>query len=287
MPCWAAGAAGAVFICPTGCSIPPIPHPPFPAPARTWRDAFPDKYPLADLALSSGICEASIPDTSRECAFKAWIVNGTNLPMTLPDQKQTIEALRSLELVVVIDTMPTEITGWADVVLPECTYLERYDLIRNSPHRSPNIALRAPARAALQQQACILDGKGAGRQDGPGRIFCLGEYRIIMLDWQLKQLDTSLEEMMRIGVKNYPRPYDDLYFMKDEEIEFNTNSGKIELYSTSMAAAGFDPMPVYTPHEEPPEGYYRLNYGRAPMHTFARTANNPNLTALMDENTYG
>ncbi|MCK7535188.1 MAG: hypothetical protein MZV63_31490 [Marinilabiliales bacterium] len=37
--------------------------------------------------------------------------------------------------------------------------------------------------------------------------------------------------------------------------------------------------------EEPPDGYYRLIYGRAPMHTFSRTSNNPNLTDLMDENT--
>ena len=51
-----------------------------------------------------------------------------------------------------------------------------------------------------------------------------------------------------------------------------------------MEKAGFEPMPKYTIHEEPPEGYYRLIYGRAPMHTFSRTANNPNLTDLMDEN---
>jgi thiosulfate reductase/polysulfide reductase chain A len=67
-------------------------------------------------------------------------------------------------------------------------------------------------------------------------------------------------------------------------VEFYTNTGKIELYSTALANEGFDPIPVYTPHEEPPEGYYRLIYGRAPMHTFSRTANNPLLTDLMDEN---
>jgi len=44
-------------------------------------------------------------------------------------------------------------------------------------------------------------------------------------------------------------------------------------------------MPKYTPHPEPQQGFYRLIYGRAPMHTFSRTANNPNLTDLMDENT--
>jgi thiosulfate reductase/polysulfide reductase chain A len=90
--------------------------------------------------------------------------------------------------------------------------------------------------------------------------------------------------MQRIGVKNFERDID-LYFAEEEAIEFATNTGKIELYSTAIEAAGFDAMPTYTAHEEPPEGYYRLIYGRAPMHTFSRTANNPNLTDLMDENT--
>jgi len=105
-----------------------------------------------------------------------------------------------------------------------------------------------------------------------------------MLDWQLKQVGSSLEEMQRIGVKTMDREYDDLFFAPGEEVEFYTNTGKIELYSTELEAKGFDPMPVYTPHEEPPEGFYRLIYGRAPMHTFSRTSNNPNLTDLMDEN---
>ena len=43
-------------------------------------------------------------------------------------------------------------------------------------------------------------------------------------------------------------------------------------------------MPVYTKHPEPPQGYYRLNYGRSPMHTFSRTTNNPNLFDLKNEN---
>jgi thiosulfate reductase/polysulfide reductase chain A len=105
-----------------------------------------------------------------------------------------------------------------------------------------------------------------------------------MLDWQLKQVGSSLEEMQRIGVKTFDRSYDDLYFQPGQEMEFDTNTGKIELYSTSLAAEGFDPLPVYTPHEEPPQGFYRLNYGRAPSHTFGRTANNALLKDLMEEN---
>ena len=50
--------------------------------------------------------------------------------------------------------------------------------------------------------------------------------------------------MQRIGVKRLDREYDDLYFANGEDIEFNTNTGKIELYSTALEEEGFDPMPV-------------------------------------------
>jgi thiosulfate reductase/polysulfide reductase chain A len=56
------------------------------------------------------------------------------------------------------------------------------------------------------------------------------------------------------------------------------------LYSNEIAAEGFDPIPVYTAHPEPDPGFYRLIYGRAPMHTFSRTANNYNLWDLQKEN---
>ncbi len=57
-----------------------------------------------------------------------------------------------------------------------------------------------------------------------------------------------------------------------------------EISVTKFEDAGFDPMPKYTIHPEPAEGFYRLNYGRSPMHTFSRTVNNPNLNDLKSEN---
>ena len=44
------------------------------------------------------------------------------------------------------------------------------------------------------------------------------------------------------------------------------------------------PCRAIRPPETPPEGYYRLIYGRAPAHTFGRTTNNPLLFELMPEN---
>jgi thiosulfate reductase/polysulfide reductase chain A len=229
-----------------GIGIPSYPHPAYPKPTRTWRDAMPGKFNLADYALANGVCDATIPGIEGNCSIKGWIVNGTNLIFTLPDVEKTKKAIQNLEFLVVVDTMPMEITGYADVVLPECTYLERYDHIRTSKHRIPTIALREPAAEPKYNSK-------------PGW-------------WMAKQLGHKL------GLDAYFK-YDD-----NEDLEFFTNTGKIELYATAFAEEGFDPMPKYTAHPEPPKGFYRLNYGRAPMHTFSRTANNPNLTDLMDEN---
>ncbi len=124
------------------------PHPEYPKPSKTWRDRFKGKFELANLAIASGICDATIP-APDQFTFKGWIVYGSNLLHTLPDMDNTIKAIQNLDLLVAVDIQPAEITGWADVVLPECTYLERYDELRTSPGREKQVALRMPALKPL------------------------------------------------------------------------------------------------------------------------------------------
>lgn len=272
------------FYRPARFELQSYPMPSFKEPARTWSDLFPGKYPLASSVVSNALVDASIPEHNPAYPVKGWIVNSTNLIMTIPDQQNTLKAIQNLDLLVAIDTMPMEITGWADVVLPECTYLERYDSIRTAPHRKPAIALRMPAAEPMHDtRPGYWIARELAKKLGAEKYFPF-EKQEDLLDWQLKQSGTSLEEMQKVGVKNFERDADDIYISDNETAEFFTDSGKIELYSEYYGSAGFDPLPVYSPHEEPPEGFYRLIYGRAPMHTFSRTANNPNLTDLMDEN---
>ncbi len=278
------GRRGGFYI-PDFISIPSYPSAAFPKSKWNWRDSVEKNFPMADSDLSNGVIEASMPTAPEDKRVRAWMVNGTNLPMTMPDQRKTLAAIEQLEFLVVIDTMPMEITGYADVVLPECTYLERYDAIRALPGRFPTIALRMPAvQPKYNSKPDSWIAKELSKKLGLDEYFQWDTVEE-MLDWQLKQVDSSLEEMQRIGVKQLAREVDDLYFSDDIEPEFYTNTGKIELYSTALEEGGFDPLPRYTPHVEPPAGFYHLNYGRAPMHTFSRTANNPNLTDLMDHNT--
>jgi thiosulfate reductase/polysulfide reductase chain A len=272
------------FYRPAKFALASYPIPAFKTSSKTWQDAFPGKYPVASSPVSNALIDATIPENNPAFPIKGWLVNGTNLISTIPNTANTIKAIQNLDLIVAIDTMPMEITGWADVVLPECTYLERYDVLRAGPHRKPAIALRMPAVEPLNDtKPDYWIARELSKKLGLVDYFPF-EKQEELLDWQLKKAGSSLEEMQRIGVKTFEREADDLYFADDEQVEFPTDSGKIELFSKYYEDSGFDPLPKYAAHEEPEEGFYRLIYGRAPMHTFSRTSNNPNLTDLMDEN---
>ncbi|MFA5327924.1 MAG: molybdopterin-dependent oxidoreductase [Prolixibacteraceae bacterium] len=277
------GKRGSLYI-PEAMSIPKFPQPAYPEPEWTWKDINEGKFPLATMGITTELLRASIPRLNYKHQVKAWLVAGTNLPLSMPDKNLFKEAADAVEFIVVMDTMPMEITGYADVILPEATYLERYDYIRSAPNREPNIAIRMPAaEPKYNSKPGWWISKQIGERLGLHDYFNYNDF-VEVIDWQLKQLGSSLEEMEKIGVKTFPRKSGPLYIADGEDFTFNTNTGKVELYSVDFADEGFDPIPVYKPHPEPPQNFYRLIYGRAPMHTFSRTSNNPNLWDLMKEN---
>ncbi|SFV53782.1 Thiosulfate reductase precursor [hydrothermal vent metagenome] len=62
--------------------------------------------------------------------------------LNTPNSSKSREMLRKMELVVAIDTMPSDTVMYADVVLPECTYLERTDPVKTFGGVEPSIAQR-------------------------------------------------------------------------------------------------------------------------------------------------
>jgi len=65
-----------------------------------------------------------------------------NPMMNMPNSVKTAKMLKKIELVVCIDTMPSDTVMYADVVLPECTYLERTDPVKCFSGIEPSIAQR-------------------------------------------------------------------------------------------------------------------------------------------------
>ncbi len=269
------------FYRPERVGLPRYPLPDYPPAASSWRDVQGERYPLASAGNVHTVLEHA---AGEEAHYKGLFVYGTNLPMTVPGVEEPLRrAAESLDLLVVVDTMPAEITGYADVVLPECTYLERLDDLRDSPEREPSLALRMPAfEPAHDSRPAWSIARDLGHRLGLERYFPWKDYGEV-LDWQLREVGSSLEEMQRLGVKRFRRRTP-LYLEEDADVEFATPSGKIELYSERLERLGFDPLPRYTPPEEPPDGFLRLIYGRSPAHTFGRTTNNPLLFQLVPEN---
>jgi thiosulfate reductase/polysulfide reductase chain A len=221
--------------------------------------------------------------TGEPYPIKALIVYGTNLLNTIPNPERTIEALKKLDLVVVIDVLPMEHVAWADVVLPEATILERADDLWTVAHKTPYIALR---EQAVEPYADTRPGWWIARELGL-RVglekFFKWETVEEFVETRLKTIGSSIEKVRAEGgvLVQKGKPY--LADFKSGS-PFATASGKIELYSEQLALAGQDPLPVYTPTEEPPQGYFRLLYGRHPVHTFAKTQNTPLLHQLNPEN---
>ncbi len=268
------------FYSPVGMDVPGYPYPAYPQPARAKLDNPDHKYPFADEEITTGVRDATI--SGEPYPIKGWMVYGTNLLHSLPDDRATIAAIKQLDLLVVVDVIPSEITGWADVVLPESTYLERHDDLNTTWFRTPFVGLRQPVVDSPNDQkpgwwiARQLAIKlGLGHYFPWAHITDYLKYRVEAagLDWGQLQRDGIIH--------GQPQP-----ITADEGLptEFYTPSGKVEFYSHQLAEHGFDPIPRYTPPDPGPPGAFRLLYGRAPMHSFSRTHTNRLLADLMSEN---
>jgi thiosulfate reductase / polysulfide reductase chain A len=268
------------FYAPSSLPVPPYPYPPYPEPQRGKADNPGARYPFAEETLTNGLREATI--TGRPYPVRGWMVYATNLLHAMPNEAETLRAIQALDLLVVVDVIPSEIAGWADVVLPETVYLERYDDLNVELFREPFIALRQPVvDAPADQKPNWWIARELALKLGLAAYYPwrhVEEY----LDHRLRAAGHDLAGLKRSGIRRGPRP--PIYFEEGVPAEFPTPSGKIEFYSNQLRAAGHDPVPKYHPTPEPPAGSFRLLYGRTPVHSFSRTQTNPILHEMMPEN---
>ncbi|MDR3610548.1 MAG: molybdopterin-dependent oxidoreductase [Ignavibacteriaceae bacterium] len=268
------------FFYPTKYSVPDYPYPAYPEFKKPKVDNPDKKYPFASEEITTGIRSATI--TGNPYPIKGWVVCATNLMNALPDQAETTKAIQNLDLMVVIDVIPSEIAGWADVVLPESVYLERYDDLHSSPFKEKFLGIRQPVvESPNDQKPNWWIAKKLADKLGVGNYFPwkdIEEY----LEFRLTKIGSSLDELKKKGIIHGQKV--PIFFEEGIEPKFDTPSGKIEFYSTQLQQAGFDPVPKYKKPEQPPPGYFRLLFGRSPVHSFSRTQSNRILMDMMEEN---
>jgi len=224
--------------------------------------------------------------------IKACVCWGQNPIQTIPGQQATIQALKKMDFVMVVDVMPTDITMYADILLPEGSYLERYDYIKNGlagwqPGSDTAVGYIAPRMPVVEpmferRDQVWITNQLAIRMGYGDKIpvQSLPE----MMDQMLAPAGLSIAKMQAMGgIHTQPAkaPYAPAGI---KEHAFKTDSGKIELYSEVLSDAGFPAVPTFLPVEEVPEGFARLVYGRSPVHTFNRSQNNRWLHHEIPEN---
>jgi thiosulfate reductase/polysulfide reductase chain A len=258
-----------------------FPLPKYPESARPLADnPNGEKYPFADESVTTGLREATL--TGKPYPIKGWFVYSSNLLHALPNAKETLSAIDALDLLVVVDTMPSEIAGYADVVLPETTFLERHDELLIGSGRSGWISLRQPVVAPpANQKPGWWIAKQLAVKLGVGDCMPFEDLEQY-LRYRVEKSKLSFDALKRDGVilgKGEP-----VYVEDGFELAFDTPSGTVEFWSDQLAAKGFDPVPKYRAPAAAPDGYFRLITGRAPVHTFTRTQNNALLADLMPTN---
>jgi len=238
-------------------------------------------YPLATEVLASGLCDATKPGHALY-DLKAWIVYGCNLMQAMPARRQLVETIQHLDFMVAIDVLPSEICGWADVVLPEATYLERDDDLSAPAYKRPFVALRQAVVPPLHDsKPGWWIAKELANRTGLGAWFPWKDAKEYVRT-RLAAKGITYEELAAKGaLVGAP-----IATCEEEglPVSISTEDGKIQLFAKELEDLGFDPLPQYVPQEEGPAGSFRLLSGRTPTHTFGRTVNNRLLAEPFPEN---
>jgi len=191
----------------------------------------------------------SVPDV-----IKALIVTGGNPVVSMPDSNAFREAMKKLNLLVVLDLFMTETAELAHYVLPACTHLEKNGLAYsyNVCHGMPYLMLRKKTIEPLHESKSEFTfWKELAMKTGMGDVFPW-ETDEEVVELELKPSGLSYKELKedKIAGAYYMAKK---YGMDGYEIKgFSTPSKKIEIYSETFEKAGFDPLPTYREPDQSP-----------------------------------
>ncbi|HLF29224.1 MAG TPA: molybdopterin-dependent oxidoreductase [Anaerolineae bacterium] len=270
------------------------PQPPYPRVRAQRLDGVPWKYPLVPLKI--GVFQ-EIRDnilTGQPYPAHGWFIARQNPVLSLPDRAKTIAALNRLDFVVTLSVLPNDTEWYADVILPEASYLERYDPLLVIGNRA---FLRRPAIEPIgESKSALWIYKQLGERLGLGDFFQYAD-EVDYISQQLAPLGITLDTLAEHGCwSSTPDPENagerSVCFVPQEfpagetvgpSFKFNTPSGKIELASETLRKADQPAVPTWQAPPAPAPGSFYLLTGKVGQHSQMSTQNNQYLHKYEDE----
>jgi thiosulfate reductase/polysulfide reductase chain A len=214
--------------------------------------------------------------------IKAYIVFRHDPLLSLPDPEAQKKVFDKLDLLVSIDANYSETAWYADVLLPSATYLEKSSVLSTGKGLKPQFQMRQKAvdpRNEAKPDWWIF--KSLAERLGIGKYFKFSDIEEFW-EWQLEDTGVSVTDLAKKGaVSLTDKP---VWWDRLKDLKFKTPSEKIEFVSSRLAESDIESFKPYERPKQPEPGYYRLAFGRSPVHTHGRTQNNPVLSEIMPEN---
>jgi anaerobic selenocysteine-containing dehydrogenase len=185
--------------------------------------------------------------TGNPYPVRGMITLSSNPMVTAPNTKLVYQALKSLDLYVVADFFMTPSAQLADYVLPATTYLERPWLWTYSGIVGSERALPKSVEGKYDRRDDYDVWRGLGLRLGQGADW---PWKTLedLYDYRLAPIGVTFKQFMEQGgFLSSPKEY-----RRYEKSGFATPTGKIELYSRTLEALGYDPLPQYAEPAESP-----------------------------------
>lgn len=258
-----------------GAGLGAPPQPPYPRVSALRLDGVPWKYPVVPFKI--GVFQELRDNIVSGDPYQAhgWFISRQNPIMSLPDRAKTLEAFGKMDFIATVDIVMNDTAWFSDVVLPEASYLERYDPLLpvgdKAFIRQPVIEPQGEAKSALWIY------KQLGERLGLGDFFQYTDEEYYLRQ-QLAPLGATLKEVKEKGYAEMPEG-------EGEHAGFawTTPSGKIELFSETLAAVGFPGVPTWEEPPQPKEDQFYLLTGKVATSTQFGTQNNQLLHKYSDE----
>ena len=248
-------------------------QPAYPRVSALRLDGVPWKYPF--VPLQYGVIQQMRDSILAEDPYAAhgWFISRQNPAMSIPDRKKTLQAFSKLDFIVTIDIIMNDTAWFSDVVLPEASYLERYDPLNVVGNRAflrqPVIEPQGEAKSALWIY------KQLGGLLGLSDFFQYKDDEDY-IQQELAPLGVSFDEVRKQGYAELPESNSNIY-------RWSTPSSKVELSSATLDKAGFDGVPKWEEPPAPKSGQFYLLTGKDARQTQFGTQNNQLLHKYDDE----